>query len=96
IVSEADHVEVAREMSSHHGVQAVDILGSILGAPLHANDVSLGGLHGHCLGLGLIALFDRLLFHFGALDLAARCQALIAQDAQSLNLRPLAATAAVL
>lgn len=96
IVCEADHDEVAREVPTNHGVQAVDILGSVLGAPLHANDVSLGGLHGHCLGLGLIALFDRLLFHFGALDLAARCQALVAQDTQCFNLRPLAAAAAVL
>ena len=96
IVGKADHVEVAREVSSHHGIQTVDILRPILGAPLHANDVTLGGLHGHCLGLGLIALFDRFLFHFGTLDLTARGQALVAQDTQCFHFRPLATAAAVL
>jgi hypothetical protein len=80
VIREAHHVEVARQVSAHHGVQTVDILGPILGAPLHANDVTLRGLLSH--GLGLIALFDRFLLDLGALHLAARGEALIAQDTQ--------------
>ena len=94
VIREAHHVEVACQVSAHHGVQTVDVLGAVLGAPFHADDVALSRLRGH--DLGLIALFDRLLLDLGALDLTARCQALIAQDAQCFDFRALAAAAAVL
>ncbi len=94
VICEANHVEMACQMSSDHGVQTVHIFGAVFGTPFHADDVTLLSLRGH--GLGLIALFDRLLFDLGALHLSARGEALIAQDPQCFNLRALTAAAAVL
>ena len=41
VVGQADEIEVARQMPAHHAVQAVDVLGAIFRAPLHAKDVAL-------------------------------------------------------
>ena len=94
VIREAHHVEIAGEVSAHHGVQTVHVLWTVLGAPFHANDVALIRLHGH--DLGLIALFDRLLLDLGTLHLTAGGQALIAQYAQCFDFRALATTTAVL
>jgi hypothetical protein len=94
VVGQTNHIELACQMSSDHCVQTVHIFGAVLGAPFHADDVTLMSLRSH--GLSLIALFDRLLFDLGAFDLAARGEALIAQHPQCFDLWALTTAAAVL
>lgn len=42
IVGQADKAKITTEMATHHGIQAVDVLRPVLGAPLHAQNVTLG------------------------------------------------------
>ena len=45
IIREADEAVRDREVTTHHGVEPVDVLGTVLGAPLHAEDRGHAGPH---------------------------------------------------
>ena len=41
VVGQADKAEIATQVAAHHRIEPVDILGAILGTPLHAKNVAI-------------------------------------------------------
>ena len=48
VVGQADEMKVTAEMTAHHGVEAVDILGAVFRAPFHADHMALARRAGGC------------------------------------------------
>lgn len=41
VVGQADKAKISAEMAAHHGVESIDVLWAVLGAPFHAKNVAL-------------------------------------------------------
>ncbi|MPN14877.1 hypothetical protein SDC9_162206 [bioreactor metagenome] len=40
-VGQADKAKISAEMAAHHGIESVDVLRAVFGAPFHAKNVAL-------------------------------------------------------
>jgi hypothetical protein len=63
VVGQADKAKISAEMAAHHGVESVDVLRAVFGAPFHAKNVPLA-LISHASGAiksVVPGLLDRLL-----------------------------------